>query len=63
MKALKTQEKPAAIETAMAAGLVEARGVEPLSENPSTNLSPGADDHRDSPAAKLIVRLCRSVAS
>ena len=43
--------------------LVEARGIEPLSENRSAGFSPGADDPLHSLAAAPVVRLYRLVAS
>ncbi len=43
--------------------MVEARGIEPLSENRSAGFSPGADDHLDSLAEAPVVKLGRSVAS
>ena len=43
--------------------MVEARGVEPLSENTSTDLSPGAGGYPYSLAPKSSARLWGSVAS
>ena len=43
--------------------LVEPRGVEPLSENSSTGLSPGAVRFQDSRPAKTPDRLCGLVES
>ncbi len=43
--------------------LVEARGIEPLSENLSTGLSPSADDLQISPDGQAVVRLRSRVAS
>lgn len=43
--------------------MVEARGIEPLSESRSTGPSPGADDPFHSLTATPVVKLYGSVAS